>query len=169
MGLSISSSPRARDPLVPHRRLPSKDCEHDSRLFEVLVLNGIRQVGVCMPRAYIVIAEILDHGERWNACLIERHVVRGPDPLDDIPPYSEFAQRLEPAVEDPLRRLVSLHVKPVGRSGSGIVVQVHRKTTARCRVSKVLVNICSSPEQTLLLASPQRCADCATWPGIKSL
>ena len=103
--------------------------------------------------------EILDHGEGGNAHCVERQVIRRSDPLDDIPPNSNFAQRLEPAIEDPLRRLVTLHVEAIGRSCAGIIVQVYRNPITRGFVFEVPGHVGLRAKQTFFLSSPQSYAD----------
>jgi hypothetical protein len=71
---------------------------------EILDVDGIRQIGVCMPRANVVVAELFDRGEGGNTHFVERHVVRAPDAVDDVAPRAEITQRLEPRIEDRLHR-----------------------------------------------------------------
>jgi hypothetical protein len=71
-----------------------------------------------MPRADVVVAELFDRGEGGNTHIVERHLVRAPDAVDDVAPRAEITQRLEPRIEDRLRRVVLFHVEAVGRAGA---------------------------------------------------
>jgi hypothetical protein len=135
--------------------VPSHDGHDDSSLPEVLDPHGIRQIGIGVPRANIVIPKVLDRGERRNARLMERHVIRGPDAFDHIAPCSDIAQRREPRIEDSFRRLVVLHVEAVGRAYSGIVVQVNRDLAAGGIIAKVPVDVSAGAQQALFFASPE--------------
>ena len=53
------------------------------------------QAGVGVPCADVVVAEILDRGERGHTDLDERHVIRTADPFDHVPPHAEVAEWLE--------------------------------------------------------------------------
>ena len=87
-----------RDPLVPHRRMPGDDGKHDGRLGNILALDGIRQIGVRVPGADVVVFEILDRRESGHARLDERNMVGASDALDDVPPDAEVRERFEPGV-----------------------------------------------------------------------
>jgi hypothetical protein len=88
-------------------------------------------------------------------------VVGAGDALDHVAAHAEVAQRLEPGVEDRLRRLVALHVPAVGRAAARVVVEVDGQIAsraetfsgpARCRstYAREPSRPCSSPPQSAM-------------------
>jgi hypothetical protein len=58
--MSAFQLPAARDAFIAHGSLPGEHSHHDSRLAQVVSVDRVRKVGVRMPRAHVVVAEIFD-------------------------------------------------------------------------------------------------------------
>src|SRR5258708_14537379 len=108
-----------------------------------------------VPRANIVISKVLNHSERRDTRLIERHVIRGADGFDHISPYSDIPQRREPSIKNLFRRLVILHVEAVRWACSRIIVQVNGDLATGGIITKVLVHVSAGAQQALFLTSPE--------------
>jgi hypothetical protein len=109
--------------------------------------------------AHVVGVEVLDHVEAGQPGFVERHVIGGADSLDDVPRRAQILQRLEPAIEDVLRRAIPFHVKAERLAASRIVIQIHRELVACGRSVEVLRQIGARAQQALLFAAPERYAD----------
>src|SRR5262249_17623369 len=79
--LSLDASTPAWDLFLAGCGLPGKDRHKNSRLAEVLGLDGICKIGVSVSRTYVVVSKILDDGKSRHSSLIKWHVVGGPDPF----------------------------------------------------------------------------------------
>src|SRR5258708_25829223 len=108
-----------------------------------------------VPRANIVISKVLDHSERRDTRLIERHVIRGADGFDHIAPYSDIPKRTEASIKNLFRRLVILHVEAVRWACSRIIVQVNGDLATGGIITKVLVHVRAGAQQALFLTSPE--------------
>ena len=67
---------------LTHGCLPGDHGHENSGLPKVLGLNSVREVGVGMAGAGIVITEILDDVECRHADFIERHMIHASNPLE---------------------------------------------------------------------------------------
>src|SRR5262245_19463899 len=145
----------ARDLLVGHRRLPREGGHEDGGLLQLVLAHALGKIGVGVARALVVGAEVLNDVEAGQPRLVERDVIGGADPLDDIPRRAEILQGRDPAIENHLRGLIAFHVEADRLAASRIVVQVDGELVARGGSVEVLHQVRTRAEQTLLLTAPQ--------------
>ena len=125
-------------------------------------LDALVEIDVGVMHADVVVLVLLDRIEAGHAGGTEAQMIGGADALEHVPAQPEILQRLDPPVEQRLRRLARLGVPPVDRPGRRIDVEVDDRLVARVLVGvpfEVLLHVGLRAEQPLFLAAPQRDAD----------
>src|SRR4051812_30247440 len=109
--------------------------------------------------AHVVAGVLLNRIEARHSFGDEAEVVGVAYSSNDVATESQILERLEPRIEDRLRRGVPFHVEAVDRPVAGIDVEVHVELVARGAV-RVTGEMLRDPRlrsvQSLLLATPER-------------
>src|SRR5690606_19735845 len=121
--------------------------------------HPLEEIGVRVVRADVVVRVVLDGREAGDAEPGEAQVVGAADAVDDVAYGAEVRERREPGVENPLGRLVLLHIEAVRLAGAGIVVEIDGDAVARGLVllaREVAFGVGAGAEQPLFLGAPER-------------